>query len=204
MLVAGCTSSGKAPAPAPQSTPTVAATTPTPQPPQSSVTAQPTPCCPPTVPVTSVVPTHTRTKTRPPSTTPLPSTVSTATTTQSTCTKVTLRVIPGGASAGEELAALQYTNDAAQPCVLTGYPTVTLQRHGKQIGQPSRPAQSVPHSIDLKPGATAESLLHDITNCQAPLSDTARITVPGTGQTLTHPLVLRACTLVVDPLGPPS
>jgi hypothetical protein len=113
-------------------------------------------------------------------------------------------VIPGGASAGEELAALQYTNDAAQPCVLTGYPAVTLRLHGKQIGQPSHPAQSVPHSIDLKPGDTAESQLHDITNCQAPLSDMARITIPGTDQAIVRPLVMRACTLIVDPLGPPS
>jgi hypothetical protein len=113
-------------------------------------------------------------------------------------------VIPGGASAGEELAALQYTNAAAKSCVLTGYPQVTLRLNGKQIGQPSRPAQSVPHSINLKPGDTAESQLHDITNCQAPLSDMARITIPGTDQAIVRPLVMRACTLIVDPLGPPS
>jgi hypothetical protein len=148
--------------------------------------------------------TRTRTKTHPPSTTPLPSNVSTATTPQSTCQDVGLRVIPGGASPGQELAALQFTNDDAAPCVLTGYPTVVLRLHGKRIGQPSNPAQSVPHSINLKPGDTAESQLHDITNCQAPLSDTARITVPGTDRSIVHPLVLRACTLIVDPLGPPS
>jgi len=166
---------------------------------------------PPTLPPTlsvSVSPsrshTRTRTKTASPSTTPLPTNVSTATTPQSTCTKVTLRVIPGGASPGRELAALQYTNDAAQPCVLTGFPKVTLRLHGRPIGQPSQPAPSVPHSITLKPGDTAESLLHDITNCQAPLSDMARITIPGTGQAIIRPLVLRACTLIVDPLGPPS
>jgi hypothetical protein len=149
-------------------------------------------------------PATTPTKSQTSSPTPLPTNVSTASTAQSTCTKVTLRVIPGGASAGEELAALQYTNAAAKSCVLTGYPQVTLRLNGKQIGQPSRPAQSVPHSINLKPGDTAESQLHDITNCQAPLSDMARITIPGTDQAIVRPLVMRACTLIVDPLGPPS
>jgi hypothetical protein len=32
----------------------------------------------------------------------------------------------------------------------------------------------------------------------------ARITIPGTDQAIVRPLVLRACMLIVDPLGPPS
>jgi hypothetical protein len=81
---------------------------------------------------------------------------------------------------------------------------VTLLRKGQPFGFPSQPAQSVPHSITLRPGETAESQLHDYTNCQAPLSDSAKVTVPGTTQAAIRPIQLRGCTLRVDPLGPPD
>jgi len=82
--------------------------------------------------------------------------------------------------------------------------SVTLLRNGDQLGQPSQPVQSVPHSIKLKPGDTAESQLHDYTSCQAPLSDSARVKVPGSDQTVLRPVQMRGCTLRVDPLGPPA
>lgn len=115
-----------------------------------------------------------------------------------------LRVLPGGALAGREIAALQYTNTGSATCVLTGYPAVTLLRNGKQVGQPSNPASDDARAITLRPGDTGESRLTDFSSCQAPLSDSARVTVPGTSKSELRPLILRACKLVVGPLGPPQ
>ena len=41
---------------------------------------------------------------------------------------------------GQEIAALQFTNESPQPCTLYGYPQVTLLRDGHAIGRPSEPA----------------------------------------------------------------
>jgi hypothetical protein len=117
-----------------------------------------------------------------------------------------VRVIQGGAINGEQIAGLQFTNDGSAPCLLVGYPTITLLLHGQLIGRPSEPATSAASRRRLEPGAVAESLLHDYTQtCQAPLSDTIRVTVPGSTQTYLRPgLQLRACVLRVDKLGEPE
>lgn len=114
-------------------------------------------------------------------------------------------VIPGGASPGEEIAAVQFVNSGSSKCLLAGYPTVTLLRNGKQIGDPSQPATNRTSSRTLKPGAVAESLVHDYTQtCQAPLSDSVKVTIPGTTKSYVRPhFELRACVLRVDRLGAP-
>lgn len=124
---------------------------------------------------------------------------------RSTCTSVTVRVIRGSAAAGREFAALQFTNTGSSACVLNGYASVTLLRHGKQIGKASGPAGSAASSRRLAPGETAESKLNDyVMNCQAPLSDQIRTRVPGSSITAVAPGQLRACTLRVSPLGAPE
>jgi hypothetical protein len=126
---------------------------------------------------------------------------------KSTCTSVTVRVLPGGASPGEEIAALQFTNAGAATCVLVGYPTVTLLLNGKQIGQASQPSTpSTVSSRKLAPGEVAESLVHDYTQtCQAPLSDSVKVLVPGSDMVYVRPqMQLRACILRVDKLGAPD
>lgn len=125
---------------------------------------------------------------------------------RSTCTQVSVRVIPGGAISGREFAALQFTNDGSGQCVLVGYPTVTLLRAGKPIARPSEPAGYSTSRRELAPGATAESKLFDYTqNCQAPLSDGVRVVVPGTTITYHRPqFVMRGCILRVDALGAPE
>jgi hypothetical protein len=126
---------------------------------------------------------------------------------RSTCTDVSVRVLPGGASPGEEIAALQFTNTGHTSCTLVGYPTVTLLLHGRQIGLQSQPSTPGADSArELAPGAVAESLLHDYTQtCQAPLSDTVRVVVPGSSQTYLRPqFQLRACIVRVDRLGAPE
>lgn len=124
---------------------------------------------------------------------------------RSTCTTVSVRVIPGGAEPGVEIAALQFTNDGTKKCRLVGFPTAQLVLKGNAIGRPSEPtSETATSGMTLKPGDTAESLLRDFSGCQAPLSDNVRVTVPGSDQTVTRRGRLRACTLRVGPLRQPD
>ena len=89
--------------------------------------------------------------------------------------------------------------------MLYGYPTVTLRRNGQAIGTTSEPAGTATSSRRLAPGDTAESQLNDyVMNCDAPLSDSIRVVAPGSTQSLTRPITLRACLLRTDPLGAPD
>jgi hypothetical protein len=119
---------------------------------------------------------------------------------------LTVRVLPGGASFGEQVAGLQYTNAGSTTCTLAGYATVTLLLHGQVIGRPSEPASPAKSVRTLRPGQVAESLLHDYTQtCQAPLSDSVQVQVPGTAQTIIRPgMQLRACVLRVGRLTAPE
>jgi hypothetical protein len=117
---------------------------------------------------------------------------------------VSVRVIPGGAAEGTEIAALQFTNDGKSGCTLVGYPKVVLLKNGSKIGSPSQPGGPLPgRSVPVAPGQTVQSMLRDYSSCQAPLSDTARVTVPGESMRVARPIELRACTLRVGQLGPP-
>jgi hypothetical protein len=116
-------------------------------------------------------------------------------------------VLPGGASPGQEIAAVQFTNAGSTACELVGYPTVQLFLHNNPIGTKSQPSTpSAVSSRRLAPGEIAESLVHDYTQtCQAPLSDTVRVIVPGTSHTYLRPgLQMRGCLLRVDKLGAPE
>lgn len=187
---AGCSASADAPAvtsPAPAVTTEVQTTAPA----LSTVPAtSPTPAPASSAPRTTA---SSSTASRPPSSAAPP---------RSTCTSVSVRVIRGSASLGQEIAALQFTNSGPSSCVLVGFPTVTLLRNGNQIGQSSQPS-SARSSRTLRPGEVAESLLHDYTQtCQAPLSDSIRVVVPGMNTTAIRPAQLRACIVRVDRLGP--
>jgi hypothetical protein len=117
-----------------------------------------------------------------------------------------VRVLPGGASFGEQIAGLQFVNESHATCTLVGYPTVTLLLNGQVIGRPSEPASPARSARTLRPGQVAESLLHDYTQtCQAPLSDSVRVQVPGTHKTIIRPgMQLRACVLRIDRLTAPE
>jgi hypothetical protein len=118
---------------------------------------------------------------------------------------VGIRVIQGGASMGQEILALQFTNNGSRACHLVGYPSVTLLRHGQVLGRPSEPATPTESARTLAPGDVAESLLHNyVTNCQAPLSDSVRVVVPGSTLSAVRPAQLRACVVRVDKLGAPD
>jgi hypothetical protein len=123
-----------------------------------------------------------------------------------TCTSIAVRVLPGGASFGEEIAAVQFVNTGHRRCLLVGYPTVTLLLNGNRIGEPSQPSSVSRSMRSLRPGQVAESLLHDYTQtCQAPLSDSVKVRAPGMTLTYVRPhMQLRACVLRIDKLGAPD
>ena len=148
----------------------------------------------------------TSTPSAPSSTSAAPAPPTSSAPTLSTCRSLTIQVLPGGASFGEQIAGLKFINTGTRPCLLVGYPAVTLLRNGKQIGQPAQPASTAASIRRLGPGKAAESLLHDYTQtCQAPLSDSVRVRAPGSVQTLVRPgMTLRACVLRVDKLGAPD
>jgi Protein of unknown function (DUF4232) len=174
-------------------TPTAAETTTSPVPPQTSAPPDTTPATSPDT--SSSEPTSTAATTS--SAPPPPGT---------TCKSLTVRVLPGGASFGEQIAGLDFVNDSHTTCMLVGYPTVTLLLNGQVIGRPSEPSSPAKSTRTLRPGQVAESLLHDYTQtCQAPLSDSVRVRVPGTRKTITRPgMQLRACVLRVDRLTAPE
>ena len=196
-LAAACTSSGTAKSddvPAVTSAaPTAPATTLTPAPSDTAAQATGVPTTPTATPSTSAAVTRSTSQAPPPVTRP-----------QSTCTSLTVRVIRGGASQGQEFAALQFTNDGSKACVLVGYPSITLLLHGHPIGKPAQPSTPGTSRRSLAAGEVAESKLHDFSNCQAPLSDSVRVGVPGSRITVVRPAQLRACVLRVDRLGPPE
>lgn len=201
LLAAGCSSSASNEAddpvvsPPAQSEVATGGTLPAPSASAPSVTAPATtaPSTPPTHPPSSPTSATTARTTVP----PVPE--------RSTCTKLTIRAIPGGASMGQEIAALQFTNDGSAPCTLAGYPTVTLLRGGAPLGRPSQPSSTAASRRTLGPGEVAESLLHDyVGNCQAPLSDSIRVVAPGSTQSLVRPMQLRACVVRVDKLDAPD
>jgi hypothetical protein len=195
LLAAGCTSTSSGSGSGPSS-----ADNPVISPPPTSAAALPSsPAAPSTsAPTTAAVSSSaapSATKSRPTS----------PATPRSTCTEIGIRVIPGGASVGQEIAALQFTNNGSASCTLVGYPQVTLLRSGRAAGRPSQPASTANSERTLAPGETAESLLHDyVTNCQAPLSESVRVVAPGSSVDLVRPFELRVCVLRVDRLGAPD
>jgi Protein of unknown function (DUF4232) len=198
LSVAACTSSsgpaGGRPKLAFTPASTSAVVAPTPAPTTAAATVSSTPA-PPKTTSGSATPATTTAAPKPPPTTAAP---------RSTCSSLQIIAIRGSAVGGQEIAALEFTNTGSTSCRLVGYPTVTLLRAGKTIGTPSQPSSTALSARTLAPGDVAESLLHDFTNCQAPLSDTIRVVAPGSSHTATRPAQLRACTVRVDKLGPPD
>lgn len=112
-----------------------------------------------------------------------------------------VRVIRGGAALGQEIALITFTNSSSAACTLTGFPSVRLLRGGQLIGSPSKAATVAPKLLTLAPGAQAESQVTDYSSCQAPVSDTMRITAPGASASVDKPYEMRACTVVVAPVS---
>jgi hypothetical protein len=115
--------------------------------------------------------------------------------------QLTVRVIIGSGAQQQEFAEVGFTNAGSAECSLTGYPSVTLLRGSTQLGQPATPDQTKPAgTVHLQPGDTAQALLTDFSSCNAPLSDTVRVSPPSSALTVDRPGVLRGCKVSVQPV----
>lgn len=114
---------------------------------------------------------------------------------------LTVRVLPGGAIRGHEIAAVSVTNAGTAACVVWGFPKVHLERAGALLGSPAVP-KGTPRDVTLAPGAQAQAIITDASTCNAPLSDMIKATLPESSQTVSRPMQMRGCALQVAAFGP--
>jgi hypothetical protein len=186
-LVAGCTtaSDGGGTTPPPISTPLATLSSPSESPTLSSALPS----------VTTSAPAASSTP-APPSTKPSGTDCSMA--------QLCVDALRGSASAGKEFAAILFTNTSSTACTLTGFPGITLLKGGKQVGSPAQRDTVPMQTMTLKPGDEVQARLSSIVSCQAPISDTVRVIPPNSTKFVDRPLEMRACTLIVGPVGPPD
>jgi hypothetical protein len=134
-----------------------------------------------------------------PSTKPIPPGLATCTSAQ-----LGVRVLQGGAVAGQEIALITFTNTSTTKCGMVGYPGVSLRLHNALLGKPAERSIVKPKAMSLAPGAAAEAMITDFSSCQAPVSDTVRVYAPDQKAFVDKPLELRGCRLFIDPVGPSS
>jgi hypothetical protein len=116
--------------------------------------------------------------------------------------QLSVRVIPGGAVPGREIAAITFTNTSGVACSMVGFPGVSLRLAGKLVGSPAVRSSTPIKTVHLAPNGQAQAVVSDFSTCQAPLSDTVRIYPPNLTQYVDRPFQLRACRLQVDPVTP--
>ncbi len=153
-------------------------------------------------PETTTPPSHTVTTSAAVSTSPAARSSSSAAP-ANTCTNLTVRVLPGGATPGQEIAVITFVNAAQAGCTISGFPSVVLLRNGKTLTTATPTAGTVAQAVQLKPGAQAESQITDHSTCNAQLSDTIEVTAPNGAASgkLTRPFELRGCRVTVDPVS---
>jgi hypothetical protein len=117
-------------------------------------------------------------------------------------TQLGIRVLRGGAVAGQEIALITFTNTSATKCAMFGYPGVSLRLHGALLGKPAERSVVQPKAVPLAPGAAAEATITDFSSCQAPVSDTVRVYAPDQKAFVDKALELRGCRLFIDPVRP--
>lgn len=118
--------------------------------------------------------------------------------------QLSVDALRGSASAGKEFAAIIFKNTSSTTCSLSGFPGISLFKNGKQVGSPALRDTVPVQTMTLKPGAEAQARLSSIVSCQAPLSDNVRVYPPNSTKFVDRPLEMRACTLIIDPVGPPD
>jgi hypothetical protein len=115
--------------------------------------------------------------------------------------QLSVRLIRGGAIAGQEIALITFTNTDSKACTMFGFPGVSLRLNNALLGQPATRTSKTPATVTLKPGEQAEALLRDYTTCQAALSDTVRVYPPDSTQFVDKPFELRGCQTQIDPVS---
>lgn len=114
--------------------------------------------------------------------------------------QLSITSVVGGAFQGREIAGVVFTNRSTATCSLTGYPFAQLRYQGNDLGQPATHNPGTARVITLKPGGAAQAQLTAVSTCQAPVSDHARIRIPGATTDVVVPMQLRGCALSVDPI----
>ena len=104
----------------------------------------------------------------------------------------------GSGAEQQQYATISVTNAGASPCWLVGYAGVSLLASGKSLGKPATPASATKSALQMPPGGHASASLHGTSNCQAGVSDTARITLPGASAHTDVFLPMRGCALTID------
>lgn len=188
----GCTSAAPVKSDSPASSPELTAITPIPGPTDTTDTTPVSSSPAASTSATSASPSVTSTKPTPPG--------------LATCTSAQLgvRVLRGGAIAGQEIALITFTNTSTTKCAMFGYPGVSLRLHNALLGKPAERSIVKPKAVSLAPGAAAETTITDFSSCQAPVSDTVRVYAPDQTAFVDKPLELRGCRLFIDPVRPSS
>lgn len=111
--------------------------------------------------------------------------------------ELTARITQGaGAGAGSSYPYLVLTNKGSRTCLERGYPGVSLQAGGKQIGAAANRDTSVaPVSVWLKPGQSAHSELqvvnadaYDGSSCSAQAADSVLVFPPDQTASISIPV----------------
>ena len=122
------------------------------------------------------------------------------------CGTGTLRASIGGseAGAGNIYTTLVLRNVGHATCVMRGYPGLSLlDRQGHQLGRPAERTVVPTHTIVMRPGGTASTVIHTLnpgvgtTACLGP-SATLRVYPPDQRKSLLVPVRLSECLGVLE------
>jgi hypothetical protein len=119
-----------------------------------------------------------------------------------TASQLAVGVAKGGASLGQEIAVLSFTNTSQTPCTLSGYPTAILETSGgATLGKPAVRLAGNISLVLLAPTKSAQANLTADTRCNAAESSAVRVSAPGVPGATDVPVALRACGLHITPLA---
>lgn len=115
------------------------------------------------------------------------------------CTIAGMRIaaIRGVGVSQKQYATLRFSNVSGHLCGLSGYAGAQLMAAGKAIGRPASTAGSTGAQLRLAAGRTVTAALSGPSNCNADVSDSVRITLPGASGHVDRALPMRACQLTV-------
>jgi hypothetical protein len=113
--------------------------------------------------------------------------------------------------AGQYYSTLVFTNKSGTACTMTGYPGVSyVVANGVQSGNPAVRTGGTVATVTLKPGGTADSVLHDSNGisgytpqqCQLTMAQGLRIYPPNEKAALFLPWAHEHCAgLSISPLS---
>jgi len=120
-----------------------------------------------------------------------------------TASQLSIDVAKGGASLGQEIAIVTFTNSSTSACALMGYPAAQLEdSKGHAVGSAATHARGTVVRFVLGAGQAGQATLTAGTRCNAPVSSAVRIQAPDAPGSTEVPITLRACTLQITPVQP--